>query len=196
MMPQQLALQDVVEDRERQQAVESESGAERWYALRIRPRHEKMAAMMLEHKGYQSFLPLYARGRRSRHLQLPLFPGYLFCQFNPVVRLPILTTPGVLQVIGIGRIPIPIEAEELSAIRRLISSTLDLGPCGYLKTGQKVYIQDGPLQGISGILVAVKSSVRLVLSVTLLQRSVSVEIERDWVVPCAEPDLQARDSAR
>jgi len=159
----------------------------RWFALGIRPRHEKMAAMMLEHKGYESLLPLYKSRRRRpdryREVHLPLFPGYLFCKFNPVVRLPILTTPGVVYVVGLGRIPIPIEESEIDSIRRLISSPLQPEPWPYLEMGQSVYIQDGPLQGIVGTLVSVKNSHRLVLSVTLLKRSVAVEIDRNWVVP-------------
>lgn len=159
----------------------------RWYALRTRPRHEKMAAMMLEHKGYESFLPLYkCRHHRPdgyRDVQLPLFPGYLFCHFNPTVRLPILTTPGVLHVVGLGRMPVPVEEAEIDSIRRLTSSELYSEPWPYLEGGQSVYIQDGPLQGIVGTLLTVKHGHRLVLSVTLLKRSVAVEIDRNWVVP-------------
>ena len=167
----------------------SNIGIQRWYALSIRARHEKMAAMILGNKGYESFLPLYKSKRRRpgryRDVHLPLFPGYVFCQFDPLVRLPILTTPGVLYVVGLGKTPIPIEELELDALRRLVSSTLQAQPWPFLQAGQKVYVGGGPLEGVSGTLIAIKNRYRLVISVTLLKRSVAVEIDRSWVMPAA-----------
>jgi transcription antitermination factor NusG len=160
-----------------------------WYALRTKPRHEKMAAMMLSHKGYESLLPLYKckrpRPGRFRDVELPLFPGYLFCQFDATGRLPILTTPGVLQVVGLGRTPMPVAESEIQAIQRLVSSPLQAEPWPYVEVGQTVYVQEGPLQGVEGILLAIKNSHRLVISVTLLKRAVAVEIERGSVVATA-----------
>ncbi len=158
-----------------------------WYALSVRSRHEKRAATMLAQKGYPTVLPLYKckrpRPGRWREVQLPLFPGYVFCLFNPQERLPILVTPGVLHVIGVGRRPVPVEESEIEALRRFVLSSLHALPWPYLQEGQSVYIADGPLQGITGVLITVKNTHRLVLSVTILQRSMAVEIERKWVVP-------------
>ena len=148
-----------------------------------------MAAMMLDHKGYESFLPLYKprrRNSRDRDVRLPLFPGYLFCRFNETFRLPILTTPGVLHVVGLVRVPIPVDDLEVTAIRRLVESPLLPEAWSFLEAGQRVYINDGPLEGIEGTLVTVKNSNRLVLSVALLRRSVAVEIDRAWVSPVAK----------
>ena len=160
-----------------------------WYALCVRPRYEKLAALMLTNKGYDNLLPLYkCRRRRSdryAEVHLPIFPGYLFCQFDPSVRLPILTTPGVLNVVGCGRTLIPIPESEMEAMRRLAGSSMQAEPCPYLEVGQRVYIQEGPLEGIEGILMAVKKSHRLILSVTVLRRSVAVEIDRAWVRPAS-----------
>src|SRR6185369_14187890 len=77
-----------------------------WFALAVRPRHEKTVTRMLVNKGYETFLPLYAKEHkysgRVRSFELPLFPGYAFSRFDPAARLPILTTPGVLQVMSAG----------------------------------------------------------------------------------------------
>jgi len=166
-----------------------ESGSTNWYALRTKPRHEKMAAMMLSHKGYESLLPLYKckrpRPGRLRDVELPVFPGYLFCQFDATARLPILTTPGVLHVVGLGRAPIPVAENEIQAIQRLVSSPLQAEPWPYVEAGQTVYVQEGPLQGVEGILLAIKNSHRLVISITLLKRAVAVEIERAAVTATA-----------
>jgi transcription antitermination factor NusG len=142
--------------------------------------------MMLTNKGYETLLPLYKctrrRSDRYQEIQLPMFPGYLFCRFDPNTRLPILTTPGVLQVVGSGRTPIPIDRAELEAVRQLAESQLQAEPHPYLEVGQKVYIQEGPLVGTVGIFLAKKNSHRLIVSVTLLRRAVAVEIDRDWIM--------------
>jgi transcription antitermination factor NusG len=158
----------------------------RWYALRVRPRYEKLTAMILGNKGYEYLLPLYkcrTNPHRSREFDLPIFPGYLFCQFDPSVRMPILTTPGVLHVVGYDRIPIPLDEAEMESIRRLAGSQLQAEPWPYLEIGQKVYVEKGPLQGAVGILLALKTRYRLILSVTLLKRAVAVEIDRSSVRP-------------
>lgn len=147
-----------------------------------------MAALMLENKGYKTFLPLYIRkslqGRRhQKDIPIPIFPGYLFSCFDESIRLPILTTPGVLYVVGIGRIPSPIEDEEIDAIRRVGCSPWSVEPWPYLKTGDQVYVDRGPLRGLTGKLVAVRSGYRLVLTVELLRRAVAVEIDSDAIVP-------------
>src|SRR6266852_9948291 len=91
----------------------------RWYALQLRTRWERSTAALLSGKGYETFLPTFKsvkRGRnRSTEVEAPLFPGYLFCRFNVFDRLPVLITPGVISVVGRGRIPIPVEESELEA---------------------------------------------------------------------------------
>jgi transcription termination/antitermination protein NusG len=158
-----------------------------WYALQVRPRFEKAVASTLVNKGYEGFLPLCRhRSRwsdRMKEVHLPLFPGYLFCRFDVNRRLPILVTPGVLHVIGIGKTPHPVDEEEIAALQAIVISGLKTEPLSYLTVGEKVRIEIGPLAGIEGILTAVKGSSRLVVSVSLLQRSVSVEVDESWVVP-------------
>jgi transcription antitermination factor NusG len=158
-----------------------------WYALRVRPRFEKQIASTLLSKGYEGFLPLYRhRSRwsdRIREIQLPLFPGYLFCRFDINKRLPILITPGVMHVVGIAKTPHPIEDYEIEALQAIAISGLQTEPRSYLNVGQRVRIEIGPLAGVEGILMTLKGNCRLVVSVTLLQRSVAVEIDESWVLP-------------
>lgn len=160
---------------------------ERWFALRVKSRCEKVVAMMAQNKGFEEFLPLYQARRRwsdrVQSVELPLFPGYLFCRLDPQRRLPLLTIPGVLHFVGIGKIPIPIEDAEIAAIQTAIRSGLSTEPCPFLEVGQRVRLEDGPLAGLEGILVGTSKQQRLVVSVTLLQRSVAVAIERDWATP-------------
>jgi len=157
-----------------------------WFALSVAPRHEKKVSGQLEHKGYEIFLPLYRRqhqyGRRTREFQLPLFPGYLFCRTDPDERLPALTTPGVFQFLGIGKAPSSISDDEIVAIQIAARVGLRMEPHPYWEKGQKVRIAKGPLTGLEGTVIDSNKPLRLVLSVTLIQRSVLVEIDADCVV--------------
>jgi len=158
-----------------------------WYAIQTRVRREQLAATLLAGKGYEIFLPTYVSERpwrgRSKEVTSPLFPGYLFCHFDVQKRLPILVTPGVVGVVGNGRVPIAVPHSEISAIRSLVLSGVPVEPWPYLECGQRVRIAEHALEGLEGILVGHKSSHRIVLSVTLLRRSVALEIHKSNVIP-------------
>jgi transcription antitermination factor NusG len=159
----------------------------KWFALRVKPRFEKNVATIARSKGYEEFLPLHQCRRRwsdrFKSVDLPLFPGYVFCQLNPDFRLPLLTIPGALHFIGIGRTPAPIDDEEIASLQAAMRSGLRAEPWPFLDVGQRVRLEEGPLAGLEGLLIEVRKKQRLIVSVTLLQRSVAVEIERDWVRP-------------
>lgn len=158
-----------------------------WFALHVSPGREKFVAAHLRSRGYTEFLPLYRTRRawsdRIKELHLALFPGYLFCRFDPDNRLPVLSTPRVHLIVGVGKTPVPVDESEIRAVQLICNSGLGPSPWPYLQMGQRVRIEDGPLFGVEGILLAVKNSHRLVVSVTLLQRSVAVEIDQRWARP-------------
>jgi len=156
-----------------------------WFAILARTSREKTASLLLENAGYECFLPIskYMRrwSDRMKEIEVPLFPGYFFCRMNPYNRLPVLITPGVIQIVGVGKTPIPVEEEEIAAIQRVGKSGLSTMPWPYLEVGHVVRIEEGPLQGLTGIVLKIKSGLKLVLSVNLLQRSVAVEIDGSWI---------------
>ncbi len=165
--------------------VETENISCNWYALRVRSRHESTVATHLHARGYESFLPLYKCRRRwsdrFKEIDLPLFAGYVFCRFNLLNRLPVLAVPGVVHVVGIGRNPVPIDATEIAAIQTAVKSGLPREPWPFLEIGHRVKITHGPFCGVEGILLGFRGNQRLVLSVTLLQRSVAVQVDASWV---------------
>jgi transcription antitermination factor NusG len=112
-----------------------------------------------------------------------VFPGYLFCRMDLQQRVPMLNTPGVASIVGVGRCAAPVQDSEIRAIQRIIESGLPVAPSPFLKAGQFVYIDRGPLAGVEGIVIASKNHNRLVVSVEMLRRSVTVEIESDWAAP-------------
>jgi transcription antitermination factor NusG len=167
--------------------VSSQMGSYPWFALQTRSRHENLVANQLRGKGYDLFLPVYKSRRRwsdrVKELELPLFPGYLFCRFNPLDRLPILVTPGVIQIVGIGKNPAPVDDAEIGTLQSAVQSGLPRQPWPFLQIGQRVRVTYGPLHGLEGILLSFKGRHRLVFSVTLLQRSVAVEVDEAWIEP-------------
>jgi transcription antitermination factor NusG len=168
-----------------------------WYALFVRVNHEIKVSSALRNKGCEEFLPLYrVRHRwsdRIKEIQSPLFPGYLFCRFDLNRRLPILTTPDVHSIVGVGKVPVPIDEQEIDNLKLIVSSQLQVEPWPYLRVGNTVRIEQGSLAGLEGVLLAQKKPFRLVVSVTLLQRSVAVEIDEAWVSRVGERRLASFD---
>ena len=160
-----------------------------WYVLRVRSKCEAAACQILESNGYTSYVPLYRSRRqwsdRIKEFENALFPGYAFCRFNPREKLPILMTPGIAGILESAAGPIAVNESEIESIRIMVQSGLQVGPWPFLHAGQTVLVEHGPLSGVEGRIVSVKNSYRLVVSVSLLQRSVCAEIDRAWVRPVA-----------
>jgi len=167
-----------------------------WFAVQVQPWHEKTVSTMLELKGMEPFLPLYSARRkwsdRTRVLQLPLFPGYVFCRFNPHSRTPVLSTPGVFGILRFGHTLACVDPEEISALQVLMRSGLMAEPWPKLEIGDPVEIDDGPLAGCRGVVIETKKLPRLVLSVTLLSRAVLVEVDRHWLKRVPPRPVRAR----
>ena len=156
-----------------------------WRALTVRSRHEKVAAQNLHGRGLEEFLPLYRSKRawsdRTKVIDSPLFPGYVFCRFDGSQRLLAVSSPGVTSIVGFGGQDAVVEEHEIDSVRRMLAAGLDVEPWPYLRTGQMVEVLSGPLSGLRGEVVREKGLWRLIVNVDLLQRSVSAELERDMV---------------
>jgi transcription antitermination factor NusG len=158
-----------------------------WFAIQVRTRYEKQVAQSIETKNIHTFLPLYAARRRwsdrTKEVHVPLFDGYVFCQLDPCERMPVLVTPGVLQFVGIGKTPVPVEQGEIAAIQKLVQFGSVVRPWPFLRDGERVRVDDGPLRNVEGILLRGEDADEVVVSITLLQRSVAVKIDRALVTP-------------
>jgi transcription antitermination factor NusG len=114
---------------------------------------------------------------------LPLFPSYVFLHGGLDRRVKILSTPGVYSFVSVCGQPAAIQATEIEAIRRAVTSGLRAEPFPFLQCGDRVRVKAGPLMGIEGILIRKKSSCRLILSAELLQKSIAVEVDAFGVEP-------------
>jgi transcription antitermination factor NusG len=174
------------------------TNGERWFALQVRTRWETSTAVLLSGKGYRTCLPTHKTRKRWKgrvtEVDSALFPGYVFCHFDAQNRLPILITPGVISVVGQGRIPLPVDEGEMAAIQAVVASGYRVEPWPYLELGQRVRIEQDSLQGLEGMLVNFKGNHRVVVSVSLLRRSVALEIDRACVTSVSPALAEVRGS--
>lgn len=155
-----------------------------WYAVYTRSRHEHFVQRQLDFKQINTFLPSYEKVSqwkdRRKKICLPLFPGYIFVKIVLQERLEVLKAFGVVHFVG-GASPLPVPEEQILSIQAFLDNGLTCDPHPYLKVGHRVRIKEGPLSGIEGILVRKKNGLRFVVSVEIIQRSVSIELD-SWKV--------------
>ena len=153
-----------------------------WFAIQVKPGYEFNVALVLKSKGYEEFVPTYRLDKRVQGaVEKPLFAGYVFCRFDPAVCAPIVTTPGVIRVVSYGRSPALLSDSEIQSVRTVASSNLPAKPHSYLAPGERVRIREGPLCGVEGEIAQTTGRPCLVVSVSLLQRSIAVEVEPAWL---------------
>lgn len=157
----------------------------RWYAVRVRSRCEVRASESFRQRGLTAFNPTYRSARqwsdRVKQLDLPLFPGYVFCRFDASEPLSVLTTAGVVHIVSAGPSPLPVDDKEMDAVRSICESGLPVAPAAPVAVGQEVTVIRGPLAGVDGKVVQIKEASRLIAEISLLQRAVSVELDRSWI---------------
>ena len=158
-----------------------------WYAVRVKSRFEFATSAALGERGYETFLPCFRSRRvwsdRIKELEMPLFPGYVFCRFGAADLCRVLNSLGVVNVVSAGAKPLPVDEQEVASIQKVCRSGRDAQLWPFLQAGRRVPVESGPLSGTEGIVLEVKSGWRIVVSLTVLQRSVSAEIERAWIRP-------------
>lgn len=157
-----------------------------WFALQVRQRDLSRCETSLASKSYELFSPktteVHHWADRKKRVEVPLFPGYIFCRLNPENRLPVLQIPGVLGIVSSGKALLEVDPKEMEAIRIAVASKAHMEPIPHLVVGNKVRLKSGPLAGLEGVLERIQNQTRLILSVAMLNRSVSVEVQPDDIV--------------
>ncbi len=158
-----------------------------WFALAVKSLHEHAVAQCLEFKAFDVYLPVKRDIRRWSDrlttIERPLFPGYVFCRLDCARRVEVLRTPGVRSIVTFGGKVTPISDVEIERVCIMLASGHAVEPWPFLNAGQRVRVHSGPFIGIEGILVAVRDSCRVVISLELLQRSVAVQIDPSCLAP-------------
>ena len=159
-----------------------------WYVAYARPRHEKHVVYQLEQRGIRSLVPVYTSVRRWKdrwkRLELPLFPCYVFVQIALQRKLDLLQLPGVVDLVTFQGKPVPVLDSEMETLQCLNTTATALPyPYSYLRAGRRVRVRRGALEGLEGVFVRRRGLSRVVLSVSLIQRSVAIEVEDADVEP-------------
>jgi transcription antitermination factor NusG len=152
-----------------------------WFAVYVRPKAERTVERALREKGLEAFAPYYRSRRRWRdrtvERDFPLFPGYLFARTDRLQRLSIVSTTGVLGIVGFGGQAAELSEEEVLSVRKLAEVMQNVTPHPFLRVGRKIRVKTGPLAGVEGVVVRCKGGHRLVVSISLLQRSIAAELD-------------------
>jgi transcription antitermination factor NusG len=178
---------------------ENRVGEVRWFAGYTAARHEKRIAQHFTQRGIEHFLPQYEtihRWNNGRHrVLLPLFPGYIFVRIALQERLRVLEVPGFVRLVGFNSLPVPLPDADINSMREALTRGVLAEPYPYLTVGTRVEIRNGPLQGMTGILLRRQNKCRVVISVDLIMRSMAVEVEASDVVPVRSSTLNAIQGA-
>lgn len=173
-----------------------------WFAIQVKMRQEFVTAQLLQNKGYEQFVPWYYSQHqwsdRKKSVKMPLFAGYIFCRFDSEIRWPIVSTQGVIRIVGISKEPIPVPDDEVAAIQKAVLCALNPRRCDYLNVGNRVRITSGPLTGVEGVLTNIRNQRQLILSINLLQSSVVVDVEQCSMVSashCFHPESDVNAAA-
>jgi transcription antitermination factor NusG len=152
-----------------------------WFAAYVKHQHERKVAHLLERRDIEVYLPqqevVHRWKDRNKKLLIPLFPGYLFLRSDLRDKFDILNTPGLFFLVESGGRACPIPAHEMEWIRRVAESGVPAQPHAYPCAGDRVCIRKGPLAGLTGILTRFKNQYRIVMTVELLQKALSIEVE-------------------
>ena len=170
-----------------------------WYAGYTASRHEKRVAEHFAQRGVEHFLPLYEtihRWNNGRHrVQLPLFPSYIFVRIALRDRLRVIEVPGFVRLVGFNSLPYPLPEADINRMKEALNRGVLAEPYRYLTAGTRVEIRNGPMQGMTGILLRRQYKCRVVISVDLIMRSMAVQVEADDVVPVRGSTLSAMQDA-
>ena len=150
----------------------------KWFAVQVVPHREFVISAVLQAKGYELFLPEYSvRSGGIRQIRKVLFPGYLFCRNDGSAAGRIVTTPGVMRIVGCGNKPSTVPDAEIDSIRRIMQSGAVRYPWTYIPDRSNVEIASGPLAGLRGVVLGSGIRPKLIVSIHLLNRSIAAELD-------------------
>jgi transcription antitermination factor NusG len=158
-----------------------------WFALTVKPQHERAATQQLTAHSLEAYLPVYRSERRwsdrVKTIELPLLPRYVFSRFPIQDRLRVMGLPSISSIVSFGGVPSPISQREIEMLKLLTGQDCPVMPWPFLRMGHRVRVRQGPLVGLEGVLVREKGAYRVVVKIEMLHRAVAVELERDLLQP-------------
>jgi transcription antitermination factor NusG len=153
-----------------------------WYVLHVNSNHEKRVAQHLLVRSVEHYLPLYSERvkwtDRTVVAERPLFSGYVFARFQPQSRLAVISTPGVLRVLGDEQRDM-VSSAELDKIRTGLAGGLALRPHAPVSLGTRVRVREGAFAGVEGVVTELRHQCRVILTLSAVRQCFSLEVSFD-----------------
>jgi transcription antitermination factor NusG len=163
-----------------------------WYVLYTYPRHEKAVREQLESRSIEAFLPTFTSKNRWKdrcaRVETPLFPGYVFIRVDLSERNKVFAVPGVIRMLSINGLPAPVDDSEIEAVRLCLVGGAALSPYPFIEVGDRVRVRSGLLEGLEGLVSRCKNERRFIIPISLINQSVSVEIDVELLEPLSLQD--------
>lgn len=151
-----------------------------WRVLHVIANHEKRVAELLTVRSLEHYLPLYKdRSRWSDRVvtvERPLFAGYVFVRFAPEARISVISTPGVLRLLGDEKRD-TVSALEIERIRQGLANGCLLRPHAPIEIGNRVRVIRGAFEGAEGIVTELRQQCKVVMALSLTRQCFSLEID-------------------
>ncbi len=146
-----------------------------WRVARVRSRQEKLLARHLRGRGVGYYLPQRPGGSPARPSFSPLFPGYVFFRSDESGRVEALKSNVIVAILDVfdqARLH-----EELSQLASLLAAGLPVEDHPYVEIGEEIRVAGGPFDGYRGVVVRERGAGRFIISISLLRKSVAVELD-------------------
>jgi transcription antitermination factor NusG len=165
-----------------------------WRVLHVVANHEKRVAQHLMSRSLEHYLPLYSMrskwSDRVVDLQRPLFAGYVFVRFHHEARISVVSTPGVLRLLGDG-VGEMVTAAEIERIREGLASGCILRPHPAVSLGEVVRVCRGVFAGVEGIVTELRHQCKVIIALAATMQCFSLEVDLDDIEVLRRP--AARD---
>jgi transcription antitermination factor NusG len=151
-----------------------------WHVLHVIANHEKKVAQHLSVRSLEHYLPVYTERSkwtdRSVILERPLFAGYVFVRFSSQAKLLVVSTPGVIRLLGDLECDM-VSAEEIERIRDGLASGCLLRPHANVALGTPVRVRSGAFAGVEGIVTEFRHQCHVIISLSAVNQCFSLEVE-------------------
>ncbi len=153
-----------------------------WYALHVRSQCESLVSLQLEDAGIEAFFPHRIEPSKNgkRETIQRFMPGYVFGRFDILAKTPVVAITQVVSILGWGRHAVSIPDSEIQSVKLMVDAPVIVSACPFGACGELVRVKYGPLAGATGIIVALpKNKFRLVVSIEMMGRSISSEVDAE-----------------
>jgi transcription antitermination factor NusG len=169
-----------------------------WHVLHVLSNHEKRVAQHLEVRSLEHYLPLYSQRvrwtDRTVVSERPLFSGYVFVRFAPQSRISVISTPGVLRLLGDHDSDL-VRDEDLAKIRSGLAIGMPLRPHSGIAVGTRVRVCSGVFEGVEGNVTELRKQCRVIIALAAVQQCYSLEVGIDDLIVLKKPIVEQRLNA-